>query len=65
MRSRTLREHQFVQDKGACLLNKSGRQTFYSGYETFVPSLRRYLRRQTYRLARELNQLSPAEKIPL
>jgi len=45
-RERRLREHDFVEDKGACLLAKDGRQTFYAGYEYWVPPLRRYLRRE-------------------
>jgi CRISPR-associated protein Cas1 len=58
-RNRLLRAEQFVTDKGACLLNKSGRQVFYASYEVFVPKLRRYLRQQAYRLARELPALAP------
>jgi CRISPR-associated protein Cas1 len=59
-RERRLREHDFVEDKGACLLDKSGRQTFYAGYEYWVPPLRRYLRRACYRLANWLNERAPA-----
>jgi CRISPR-associated protein Cas1 len=59
-RSRTLRSDQFVEDKGACLLNKAGRQTFYAGYEVFARPPRRYLRQQCYRLAGQLLQLAPA-----
>jgi len=58
-RERRLREHDFVEDKGACLLAKDGRQTFYAGYEYWVPPLRRYLRRECYRLANELNERAP------
>ena len=58
-RERRLREHDFVEDKGACLLAKEGRQTFYAGYEYWVPPLRRYLRRECYRLANELNERAP------
>lgn len=58
-RDRRLRESDFVEDKGACLLAKAGRQTFYAGYETWVPPLRRYLRRESYRLANELNERAP------
>lgn len=59
-RERRLRETDFVADKGACLLDKAGRQTFYAGYEVWVPPLRRYLRRECYRLANELNGRAPA-----
>lgn len=58
-RERRLREHDFVEDKGACLLAKESRQTFYAGYEYWVPPLRRYLRRECYRLANELNERAP------
>ncbi|MDZ7621269.1 MAG: CRISPR-associated endonuclease Cas1 [Candidatus Competibacteraceae bacterium] len=58
-RERRLREHDFVLDKGACLLAKAGRQTFYAGYEGWVPPLRRYLRRESYRLANGLNGRAP------
>lgn len=59
-RERRLRADDFVFDKGACLLVKEGRQTFYAGYEQWVPPLRRYLRRESYRLANWLNQRAPA-----
>jgi CRISPR-associated protein Cas1 len=58
-RERQLREDDFVLDKGACLLAKAGRQTFYAGYEGWVPPLRRYLRRESYRLASGLNGQAP------
>ena len=58
-RERRLRETDFVSDKGACLLDKAGRQTFYAGYEFWVPPLRRYLRRESYRLANWLNGRAP------
>lgn len=58
-RERRLREGDFVLDKGACLLAKEGRQTFYAGYEGWVPPLRRYLRHESYRLARWLNEQAP------
>jgi CRISPR-associated protein Cas1 len=59
-RERRLRAEDFVADKGACLLAKGGRQTFYAGYEYWVPPLRRYLRRECYRLANWLNERAPA-----
>ena len=58
-RERRLRETDFVADKGACLLDKAGRQAFYAGYEMWVPPLRRYLRRACYRLANGLNGRAP------
>ncbi|MDS4029355.1 MAG: CRISPR-associated endonuclease Cas1 [Candidatus Contendobacter sp.] len=59
-RERRLRVEDFVFDKGACLLDKAGRQAFYAGYECWVPPLRRYLRRESYRLANGLNGRAPA-----
>ncbi len=44
-RDRTLRAEDFAQDKGACLLNKAGRQTFYRAYEAPAGHMRRHLRR--------------------
>jgi CRISPR-associated protein Cas1 len=58
-RERQLRANDFVHDKSACLLAKDGRQTFYACYEQWVPPLRRYLRRESYRLANWLNQRAP------
>ena len=58
-RTRRLRVEDFVLDKGACLLAKAGRQTFYAGYEGWVPPLRRYLRRESYRLANGLSGRAP------
>ena len=58
-RSRDLRKEHFTEDKGACLLQKTGRRVFFAGYETEAPSLRRYLRRTSYRLARALSELAP------
>ncbi len=58
-RERWLRAEDFVLDKGACLLAKGGRQAFYAGYESMVPPLRRYLRRECYRLANWLIERAP------
>ena len=58
-RERRLRVEDFLLDKGACLLDKPGRQTFYAGYEVWAPPLRRYLRRESYRLAGWLNGRAP------
>ena len=59
LRERRLMETDFVIDKGACLLAKAGRQTFYADYEGWVPPLRRYLRREAYQLANWLNGRAP------
>ena len=58
-RTQRLRVEDFVADKGACLLAKAGRQTFYASYEGWVSPLRRYLRRECYRLANWLNGRTP------
>lgn len=58
-RERALRREHFVDDKGACLLGKAGRQTFFPRYEIFARPSRRYLRREAYRLARSLLQMAP------
>jgi CRISPR-associated protein Cas1 len=58
-RERRLRVEDFVADKGACLLDKAGRQTFYAGYECWVSPLRRYLRRECYWLVNELMGRAP------
>lgn len=60
LRERRLRVEDFVTDKGACLLQKGGRQTFYAGYEYWVPPVRRYLRRECYRLAQVLSARAPS-----
>lgn len=59
-RERRLRADDFVLDKGACLLAKNGRQTFYASYEVWVSPVRRYLRRESYRLAHWLNECAPS-----
>jgi len=53
-RERTLLAEHFVWDKGACLLNKAGRQIFYPRFEVAARLWRRYLRQQSYHLANEL-----------
>lgn len=58
-RQRYLRDEHFVRDKGACLLEKTGRQHFYAGFEIWMPPIRRYLRQQSYRLAQWLNGREP------
>ena len=59
-RERRVRVEDFRLDPGACLLDKAGRQAFYAGYECWVPPLRRYLRRESYRLANWLQGRAPA-----
>ena len=44
---RILRIDHFRKDKGACLLDKSGRARFYPAYEQFADIQRRRLRRLT------------------
>jgi CRISPR-associated protein Cas1 len=58
-RQRALTTSHFVQDKGACLLNKEGRQVFYGSYELFARPPRRYLRQFSYRFAKQLVTLAP------
>jgi len=53
-RDRQLRAEHFTMDKGACLLGKAGRDTFYASYERFAILPRRWLRRQCAALARLL-----------
>ncbi|MFA7097303.1 MAG: CRISPR-associated endonuclease Cas1 [Gammaproteobacteria bacterium] len=55
-RERILREHHFVRDKGACLLDKEGRSIFYGAYDDAARPLRRVLRRQCRLLARVLRK---------
>lgn len=58
-RGRALRRENFIEDKGACLLNKTGRQTYFAAFESAAPRWRRYLRQQAYRLARLTLALAP------
>ncbi|MFQ5660358.1 MAG: CRISPR-associated endonuclease Cas1 [Gammaproteobacteria bacterium] len=51
-RQRQLRVEYFFKDKGACLLNKTGRKTFYAEWEGCALPLRRALRRSAQWLAR-------------
>jgi CRISP-associated protein Cas1 len=54
--SRALRAGSFSADKGACLLNKTGRSRFYAAYEALAGRHRRYLRRECAILARALRR---------
>ncbi len=51
-RTRMLRTENFSYDKGAVLLNKSGREKFYAMFEGLARELRRRLRRDAAMLAR-------------
>lgn len=57
LRSRTLREEHFADDKGACLLGKAGRAIYYAEFEKNAAPWRRWLRGQTQALARNLRQV--------
>jgi len=59
-RERGLRSEHFVRDKGACLLDKRGRERFYAAYEPLGRGLRRLLRLACRRMVRELNADDPA-----
>lgn len=56
-RDKALRAEHFSSDDHACLLNKAGRQRFYARYEVFARPVRRLLRLQAHRLARQFCQL--------
>lgn len=58
-KTRQLRAENFAEDKGACLLNKAGRQAFYASYEAFSLPVRRLLRRYAGGLARRLREFAP------
>lgn len=49
-----LRVEHFSRDKSTCLLGKAGRGHFYTGWERFAPSPRRWLRQRCAQLARQL-----------
>jgi CRISPR-associated protein Cas1 len=53
-RRRDLRAESFRQDRGACLLDKEGREVFYRQWEPAARPLRRALRRHANLLARAL-----------
>jgi CRISPR-associated protein Cas1 len=56
LRQRTLREEHFTQDKGACLLGKTGRQIYYAEWERTSKPWQRWLRSQAQQLAKNLRQ---------
>lgn len=53
-RIRELRSEYFSMDKGACLLNKTGRKVFYNEWEMDTPPVRRALRRGARLLVKTL-----------
>lgn len=59
VRDRALRAEHFDTDKGGCLLGKAGRAVFYGAYEEASGPWRRWLRRLSQRLARQLEQGAP------
>lgn len=56
LRDRTLRADHFSSDRGACLLGKAGRATFYAAWATAVRPWRRWLRQVATGVARELRR---------
>jgi CRISPR-associated protein Cas1 len=61
-RDRRLTDEHFNRDKGACLLGKAGRNTFYREHEDAAGPLRRALRRSAQALARRLRRsIAPAD----
>lgn len=65
-RNETLRGDHFSTSNGACQLGKSGREHFFSRWERFAASHRRWLRLRCAQLARDLRHegevwLEPAE----
>lgn len=58
-RSRALRAEHFREDKGACLLDKTGRAHFYEHCETFMRPASRALRRYCRVLVRALMEDAP------
>ncbi len=61
-RTRRLRDGHFRRDKGACLLDKAGRRTFYAAFDGHERALRRLLRRQCRQLVRTLRAGAEAER---
>lgn len=64
----TLRPDHFQTDKGACLLGKVGRQSFYAAWEKAAPPWQRWLRQNTRQLAQQLREqgkiwVGPAEEL--
>lgn len=60
LRKRVLTPESFSEDRGAVLLAKAGRQRFYQHYTPLARALRRLLRRQLHRAAREFAEFRRA-----
>ena len=58
-RRRLLSANHFSREGQNCLLNKSGRRTFFESYEACAGPWRRYLRLHSYQLARALLDVAP------
>ena len=58
-RKRLLSASNFSREGQGCLLNKSGRQTFFGCYEANAAPWRRYLRLRSYQIARALLGIAP------
>lgn len=58
-RARTLRAEHFRMDKGACLLNKTGRACFYPCFDAFLRAASRPLRGYSRTLVRALTRDGP------
>lgn len=58
-RSRALRPEHFTLDKGACLLEKTGRARFYERFEPFMTSVARRFKGYCRVLARALRSQAP------
>lgn len=59
-RKRLLDASNFSQTEKSCLLNKSGRQTFFGCYEMRATAWRRYLHIRSHQIARALLDIAPA-----
>ncbi len=55
-RDKILRAEHFSSEKERCLLNKTGRKSFYANFELFMQPVRRLLRLQGYQLAKHYVQ---------
>jgi len=53
-KDQTLRADHFNHDKGACLMGKAGRQSFYAAWEERQAPWQRWLRRQARQLAAQM-----------
>lgn len=58
-RKRLLNANHFSREGQNCMLNKSGRRTFFESYEACAGPWRRYLRLHGYQIARALLDVAP------